>query len=466
MSSCSACGTENRTGRRFCAQCGAGLEVRCSACGTSNDPGDRFCGECGATLGNGSAATPSAPVAVAERRLVSVLFADLVGFTTLSEHRDPEEVRELLSGYFDRCRTLIERYGGTVEKFIGDAVMAVWGTPVAREDDAERAVRAALSLTQAVAAMATELDVPDLQVRAGVLTGNAAVQVGSQGEGMVMGDSVNTASRLQAIAEPGTVLVDDVTRRASEAAIVYEDAGEHDLKGREEPVRAWTALRVVAGAGGARRGAGLEVPFVGRARELQSIIDAAEESAHEGQARHVTIVGEAGSGKSRLLWEYFKYLDGIEQVRWWHQGRCLSYGQGVAYWALAEMVRSRAGISEEESPEAAYEKLRAAVNEHVPDERERRLVEPRLAHLLRLEERPDADRADLFSGWRLFFERMAATNPVTLAFEDLQWADSGLLDFIDYLLEWSAEYPIFVLALGRNELLERRPGWEPLALTP
>jgi tetratricopeptide (TPR) repeat protein len=167
-----------------------------------------------------------------------------------------------------------------------------------------------------------------------------------------------------------------------------------------------------------------------------------------------------------LLWEFFKYIDGIEQVRWWHQGRCLSYGEGVAYWALAEMVRTRSRIEEEEDPKSAREKLRATVEEFVADERERRMVEPRLAHLLRLEERPDADRVDLFSGWRLFFERMAQTNPVILAFEDLQWADSGLLDFIDYILEWSAEFPIFVLALGRPELRERRPSWQPLILAP
>ena len=393
-----------------------------------------------------------------------MLFADLVGFTTLSEHRDPEEVRELLSRYFDRCRTLIERYGGTVEKFIGDAVMAVWGTPVAREDDAERAVRAALSLTAAITALGEEVGMPELRVRAGVLTGSAAVEVGAEGEGMVLGDTVNTASRLQSIAAPGTVLVDDVTRRASEAAIAYEDAGEHQVKGREQPVRAWTALRVVAGAGGARRGAGLEAPLVGRDGELAVMIEAGEASARERRAKLVTVVGEAGSGKSRLLWEFFKYLDGIQELRWWHQGRCLSYGEGVAYWALAEMVRTRAGISEDEPPASAREKLRAAVFQHVGDERERRLVEPRLAHLLRLEERPDADRADLFSGWRLFFERMAQANPVILAFEDLQWADSGLLDFIDYLMEWSAEHPILVLALGRGELRERRPGWEPLVL--
>ncbi|MEO9024258.1 MAG: adenylate/guanylate cyclase domain-containing protein [Solirubrobacteraceae bacterium] len=397
---------------------------------------------------------------------MSVLFADLVGFTTLSEHRDPEEIRELLSRYFDRCRSLIERYGGTVEKFIGDAVMAVWGTPVAREDDAERAVRAALSLTQAVPLLGAEVGMPELRVRAGVLTGSASVEMGGDGEGMVLGDTVNTAARLQSVAGPGSVLVDDVTRRASEAAIAYEDAGLHEVKGRQQPVHAWTALRVVAGVGGARRSAGLEAPFVGREQELETVIEAFERSAGESRARLVAVVGEAGAGKSRLLWEYFKYLDGVERLVRWHQGRCLSYGEGVGYWALAEMIRGRAGIAEEEPAAEAREKLRVTVATFVSDERERRLVEPRLAHLLRLEERPDADRADLFSGWRLFFERMAATEPVVLAFEDLQWADSGLLEFVDYLLEWSADNPIFVLALGRPELRQRRPGWEPLVLDP
>ncbi len=261
----------------------------------------------------------------------------------------------------------------------------------------------------------------------------------------VLGDTVNTASRLQSIATAGAVLVDDVTRRASEAAIVYKDAGVHEVKGREQPVRAWTALRVVAGAGGARRVAGVEAPFVGRDRELQTIIAVSERSVGEGRAALVPIVGEAGSGKSRLVWEFFKYVDGIEQVRWWYQGRCLSYGEGVAYWALAEMIRSRVGIAEDESPASALQKLRDAVNRHVHDERERRLGEPRLANLLRLTDRAEADRADLFSGWRLFFERLAAEHPVLLVFEDLQWADTGLLDFIDYLLEWSAECPIFIL---------------------
>lgn len=467
MSLCAACGAQALSSERFCGQCGAPLARVCPACGAENPADHRFCGSCGTALTasvSPSPATASEPLS--ERRLVSVLFADLVGFTTLSEHRDPEEVRELLSSYFERCRTVIERYGGTVEKFIGDAVMAVWGTPVAREDDAERAVRAALALTQMVGSLIGEVGLPELRLRAGVLTGNAAVEVGAEGEGMVLGDAVNTASRLQSIAKPGTVLVDDATRRASEAAIAYEEAGSQEVKGREQPVHTWTALRVVAGTGGARRGVGLEAPFIGRERELQAIIEAGEESANQGRARHVCIVGDAGSGKARLLWEYFKYLDGIKQIRFWHQGRCLSYGEGVAYWALAEMVRGRARVQEEEDPASARQKLHATVLQYVPDERERRLVEPRLAHLLRLEERPEADRVDLFSGWRLFFERLSQEAPVVLALQDLEWADGGLLDFVDYLLEWSAEFPIFVITFGRPELRERRPSWEPLVLGP
>src|ERR671921_1381582 len=212
MLACKACETENRPGRRFCSRCGAALESACGSCGAANDPGDRYCGNCGAALSDAQPpATP--PVMVSERRLVSVLFADLVGFTTLSEHRDPDEVRELLGRYFDRCRQLIERYGGTVEKFIGDAVMAIWGAPVAREDDAERGVRAALELVEAVRDLG-----PGIEARAGILTGEAAVTLGAQGQGMVAGDLVNTASRLQSVAAPGTVVVGQATRDATSAA--------------------------------------------------------------------------------------------------------------------------------------------------------------------------------------------------------------------------------------------------------
>ncbi len=305
---------------------------------------------------------------------------------------------------------------------------------------------------------------PELRVRAGVLTGNAAVDIGAEREGMVLGDAVNTASRLQSLAAPGTVLVDDVSRRASEAAIAYEDGGTHEVKGREQPVHAWRALRVVAGVGGARRSAGLEAPFIGRERELERVIAASEETETTGRSRLIAVVGEAGSGKSRLLWEFDKHMDGVEKVVLWHTARCLAYGEGVGYWALAEMVRARAGIVEEEDADDSRAKLRVAIETYVADERERRLIEPRLAHLLGLEHRSGSDRADLFSGWRLFFERLSERAPVILAFEDLQWADSGLLDFIDYLLEWSAQRPIFVLALGRPELAERRPEWETIRL--
>src|SRR5436190_3748132 len=222
---CSACGTENDPGRKFCGECGSALASTCAACGSPNSPGVKFCGECGTALGAQAAPAPAATPA-AERKMVTVLFADLVGFTAASERRDAEETRELLTRYFETCRRLITLYGGTVEKFIGDAVMAVWGTPTTTEDDAERAVRAALDLVASV----PELD-PALQARAGVLTGEAAVTLGAEGEGMVAGDLVNTASRIQTAAEPGTVLVGDATRRSTEQAIVYENAGDRELKG-------------------------------------------------------------------------------------------------------------------------------------------------------------------------------------------------------------------------------------------
>ena len=454
---CQNCGTENRSDAKFCHGCGSQLGLACPACGAPYEPGHAFCEECGARLDQGApAAAPTTPVQPqrpsAERRLVSVLFADLVGFTTLSESRDAEEVRELLSTYFDTCRSLIERYGGTVEKFIGDAVMAVWGTPAAQEDDAERAVRAALDLVAAV----PELD-PGLKARAGVVTGEAAVTLGAEGQGMVAGDLVNTASRVQSVAEPGTVLVGESTKRATEAAIAYEAAGSFELKGKAEPVPLFGALRVTAGRGGALKSTGLEPPFVGRDRELRLVKELFHASGEEGKAHLVSVVGIAGTGKSRLGWEFFKYLDGVSDDVWWHRGRCLAYGEGVAYWALAEMVRGRARIVEAEEPDSARAKLLATVEAYVPDPEERRFVEPRLAHLLGVDQRSTHERDDLFAAWRLFFERLAEQSPVVLVFEDMQWADASLLDFVVYLLEWSRSHPLFALVLARPELTERHP---------
>ena len=453
---CSNCGAENPNEGKFCNECGASLLRTCAACATPNAPTARYCSECGAVLVED--VTPverrAAGAVVAERRVVSVLFVDLVGFTTASEARDAEDTRELLTRYFEIARTTITRYGGIVEKFIGDAVMAVWGAPVAKEDDAERAVRAALEL----AATVPTLDA-SLRARAGVLTGEAAVTLAAEGQGMVAGDLVNTASRIQSVAEPGSVLVGESTKRASEASIAYQDAGQHELKGKAEPVQLWRATRVVAGARGALRATGLEGPFVGRDRELRLVKELFHGSDDERRPQLVLVTGIAGIGKSRLAWEFEKYIDGLVTESFWHRGRCLSYGEGVAYWALAEMVRMRCGIAEDEEPDSAGEKLRLALEEYILDAEERAWVEPRLAHLLGLEESAAGDQENLFSAWRILFERLAEQSPTILVFEDLQWADEGLLDFLEYLLDWARGHPLFVLALARPEFADKRPSW-------
>jgi predicted ATPase/class 3 adenylate cyclase len=390
---------------------------------------------------------------------VSVLFADLVEFTAASESRDAEDTRELLSRYFETCRRLIGLYGGTVEKFIGDAVMAVWGAPTATEDDAERAVRAALELVAAVQALGEEVGVPELRARSGVLTGEASVSLAADGEGMVAGDLVNTASRVQTLAPPGSVLVGEGTRRATEQAVVYEPAGSHEVKGKTGLVPVWRALRVVSGGRGALKSEGLEAPFVGRDRELRVLKELFHASSEEGKAYLVSVTGIGGFGKSRLVWEFFKYIDGLPQTTLWHRGRCLAYGEGVTYWALADMVRMRCRIAEDEDPASALAKLQATLSEYVLDEEERRFVEPRLAHLLGLEERQARGQEELFGAWRLFFERLADAEPVVMVFEDMHWADTSLLEFVEYLLEWSREHPLYVITLARPELLERRPTW-------
>ncbi len=465
---CSNCGADDLGGNKFCLQCGHLLAQACPSCGAPLPAGARFCGACGSPLQEvappvatelaGVATTGSYRPPLSELRHVSVLFCDLVGFTPLSEARDPEEVRELLSGYFELARAIVTRYGGVIQKFIGDAVMALWGAPVTQEDDAERAVRAGLDLLGAVSAYGFEHAHPGLEARVGIVTGTAATTESAE-EGMVIGDRVNTAARIQSVAAPGCLYVDSSTKRATEAAIVYKDSGRHALKGKSEPFQLYEAVRVVAGVGGALKSAGLEAPFVGRERELRLVRDLFLGSAEEKRAHLVSVTGIAGIGKSRLAWEFYKYIDGLSGIFRWHRGRCLSYGEGVAYWALAEMVRGRAGILEKEDVVAAAEKLHACVEEHVADVEERRFVEPRLAHLIGIEERSARDKEDLFSAWRLFFERIADRSPVVMSFEDMQWADSSLLDFVDYLLEWSRNHAIFVLTLARPEIAERRPTW-------
>ncbi len=456
---CEACATVSAPGRKFCDECGAALSSRCPACGTSNRPGAKFCAECATPQGSGVVAPnvtgvplPISAPATAERRLVTVLFADLVGFTTLAEGRDAEAVRELLSQYFVLASDLLGRYGGTVEKFIGDAVMAVWGTPIAHEDDAERAVRAALELVAGVRTLG-----PDIAARVGVVTGEAAVTLGATNQGMVAGDLVNTASRLQSVAQPGTVYIGESTYRAVSAAIVCEAAGEQELKGKSQTVPAWRAVRVVAERGGAGRRERLEAPFVGREDELRLLKELLAATTREGRPRLVSVVGQAGIGKSRMVWELLKYIDGLVEDIYWHDGRSPAYGEGVTFWALGEMVRVRAGLAETEEEATVRLSIAAMLDEYVPDPDERRWIEPSLLTLLGVSEVPTGGQ-ELFAAWRTFFERISIKGTVVLVFEDVHWADPGLLDFIDHLVEWSRA-PIFVVTLARPELTDKRPGW-------
>jgi class 3 adenylate cyclase/tetratricopeptide (TPR) repeat protein len=457
MSACPHCSADVPPGVRFCPECGGALAIVCPACGATPPPG-RFCGSCGAALAGvvGVVASASGTQSVAERRVTSVLFADLVGFTPLSESRDAEDVRELLSRYFDECRMVIGRYGGTVEKFIGDAVMAVWGVPVAHEDDAERAVRAGLELVQAITGLGEAVGEPSLAMRVGVVTGEVAVTLGATAEGMVAGDAVNTAARVQSAAEPGQVWVDELTRSLAGVAITFDDTGEHSLKGKSEPMRLWRAGSVVAEVGGSQRVDGLEAPLAGRNRELRLIKELFHATQEAARPRLVVVDGEAGIGKSRLAWEFEKYADGLRAFIRWHRGRCLSYGDGVAFWALAEAIRARLGLVEADAGQAVVDALDAGLVELVSEPAERDWLRPRLAALLGVGGGSSFAREDLFAAWTAFLEHLAKDqSAVVLVIDDAQYADDGLLDFLDHVLV-AARAPIFVLVLTRPELLARR----------
>ena len=465
LTGCAACDAELSPGDRFCAQCGAPQNQRCPSCGLENRAANRFCPSCGAAL-TGVTVSPSAAqgAPVSERRLVSVLFADLVGFTTLSEHRDPEEVRDLLSQYFDRCRSLIERYGGTVEKFIGDAVMAVWGTPVAREDDAERAVRAALALTTAVALLGDEVGMPELRVRAG----RADRQRRGRGRRRGRGDGARRHGQHGVAAAVDRRAGNGAGRRRHPARVGGRDRVRGRGRARGQGPRA-AGARVDRAAGRRRRrrrapqrrarGA-VRRPRPRAADGRSTSFEASADAAAGAAGRPWSAM--PGSGKSRLLWEFFKYIDGMREGRSLASGPLPVVRRGGRLLGAGGDGPRRAGIAEEEDAGVARARSSARRSRSTStDERERRLVEPRLAHLLGLEERPDAGpRRPVLAAGGCSSSGWPTASPVVLVFEDLQWADSGLLDFIDYLLEWSAEHPIFVLALGRPELRERRPGWD------
>jgi class 3 adenylate cyclase/tetratricopeptide (TPR) repeat protein len=449
---CVSCAQELPEGAVFCPSCGTRQgTATCSSCSSELTAGAAFCFRCGAPVAGqpGAAAGSRA----AERRVTSILFADLVSYTTLSEVRDHEDVRELLTSYFDVCSTVVRRYGGTVEKFIGDAVMAVWGVPTAHEDDAERAVRAATELVTSVSELGQSLGIPELQLRAGVVTGEVAVTLGATDQGMVAGDPVNTAARVQGAAGPGEVWVDSATRGLTAGGVTYLDVGLHVLKGKAEPMQLFRAGTIVAAVGGSQRVDGLEAPLAGRDRELRLVKEFFHATVESGRPRIVVLDGEAGIGKTRLAWEFEKYVSGIESATYWHRGRCLSYGDGVAYWALAEAVRTRLGLVDETSTD---EELDTLLAQWVRDTAERDWIRPRLATLIGGELR-EFEREDLFAAWTRFFERLGDdSESVTLVIDDAQFADDGLLAFLEHLLA-NARTAVFVLLLTRPELLDDHP---------
>ena len=438
--------------------------VRCGTCGTpAQTEGQRFCGHCGAAL-EGEADTPR------ERRLVSILFCDIVGFTQFSEHRDPEDVSDVLNQYFAGARRVIGAYGGTIEKFIGDAVMAVWGAPIAQEDDAERAVRAGLDMVAAIRGLADRLALPALRVRVGVLTGEAAVNPSSTTQGMVIGDAVNTASRIQSLAPPGEVYVDQVTRAATERSIGYEPGGEHQLKGKREMVRVWRAVRVVSLRGGGRRPGSVEPPLVGRDAELgrlKAAVDALTEPG--GGTRLVLLTGDAGLGKSRLAWELQKYADGLATRVRWLAGRAPAFGEGVGFSPLAEMLRTAMEIAATDTADTERERIEGWAGELWPERSaDRQQAQNALHRLLDLNAHDDEiDPGVLFSAWRSTLERAAARTPLVLCFEELHRAEPSLLQFIGNLVEWSSA-PILILLLGRPDARfdPLAPPGERIELTP
>ncbi len=421
----------------------------CQSCGQENPAGFRFCGACGVPL--------EAPAAGREeRKVVSVLFCDLVGFTSRAERLDPEEVRALQAPYFARVRSELERFGGTVEKYIGDAVMAVFGAPTTHEDDPERAVRAALAIRD------WGREEGELQVRIAVTTGEALVSMGARtgdGEGLVAGDVVNTAARLQAAAPVNGILVGDTTYHATRSVIEYREHEPVEAKGKERPISVWEPTS-------ARSRLGLDVtpggraPLVGRQDELGTLVGSLNRAKRELELQLVTLVGVPGIGKSRLVSELLRHVEAEPDLVVWRQGRSLPYGAAMPMWALGEVVKAHAGILESDTVEIGEEKLAAAVAEAV--DADAPWLESHLQALLGLGSADDAGaerRDEAFAAWRRFLEAIAETRPLVVVFEDLHWAHDSLLDFVEHLVEWVEGVPMLIVATARPELLSRRPHW-------
>ena len=421
----------------------------CAACGHENADEQKFCGECGTPL-----AAPRRPVAE-ERKVVTSLFCDLVGFTATSESADPEDVNAMLAAYFAMAKKQIEVYGGTVEKFIGDAVVGVFGVPAAHEDDPERAVRAGLAIVHAAEGLVTIGDEP-LRLRVGVNTGEALVRLGAipgAGEGMLAGDAINTASRLQSVAPEMGVAVGLGTYEATERIFEYAELEPASLKGKTEPVRVFWA-RAPRARFGTDVTRSLDTPLVGREIDLAILKGVFEKAVISAAPQLVAISGEPGVGKSRLVAELSAYVDDRPgALITWRQGRCLPYGDAITFWALGEIVKAHAGILESDPPGTVHLKLEAML----PAGPEREWFRQRLLPLLGIEATSQAEREELFTAWRRFFEHLAEQDPTVLIFEDLHWADPALLEFLGHLADRTEGVPLLIIGTARPELFERHP---------
>ncbi|HZD81185.1 MAG TPA: adenylate/guanylate cyclase domain-containing protein [Actinomycetota bacterium] len=418
----------------------------CPACGTENPEAARFCNACGERL-------PEAEIAAEVRKTVTVVFCDVTGSTALGERLDPEALRRVMSRYFATMTEAIERHGGTVEKFIGDAVMAVFGIPSTHEDDALRAVRAASEMREALRRLNKELERDHgatLECRIGVNTGEVVAGDASVRQALVTGDAVNVAARLEQAARPGEVLMAEVTHRLVRDAVVADAVEPLELKGKRERIAAHRLLTVHAGAAGVARR--LDSPLVGRTRQLAKLRQAFEEVAEERVCHLFTILGPPGVGKSRLLQEALGQVgEGWIVLR----GRCLSYGEGITYWPLAEIVRD--AIGPDGSPERGDPT--AAIADLVTDDPSGDEVAVRVSQLVGGSIDVAAPPEEL--GWavRRFLEAMARARPLAVVLEDLHWAEPQLLDLVDQVADLSRDAPILLACLARPDLLELRPGW-------
>ena len=432
----------------------------CPSCQAENPDGFRFCGACGAPL------PLEASREQRERRVVSVLFADLVGFTSRSDRADVEDVDAFVTPYVRLLRRGIERHGGVVCKVMGDGVMALFGAPTTHEDDPERAVRAGLAVCRGVA------EEGGLHVRVGVTSGEALVTIDGAGAVDALGDVVNTASRLESAAPVGGVLVDGRTYRATSRAIRFDAADAVEAKGKSEPVACWRAMEPRSIVPEQARTN--ELTLVGREFEVGLLRGLLDRSAAEPSTQLVSIIGAPGIGKSRLVAELSDQVEARPGLTTWRIGRCLSYGEGIAFWALGEIVKSQAGILESDGAEGARGKLAGAVRALIESPADAEWVTARLAPLLGLEGAgPDAmadegGRVEAFAAWRRFFEAVAEDGPAVVVFEDTHWADDALLDFIDMLADRAGAIPLLIVCTARPELLQRRPHWgggKPNAMT-